>query len=270
MSHQRVSLRHCQHTAIGWSVCSALSLLAGAASAQVSTSGNVSIPIAPAAVVDLTGQQLFIGQTGGTTGSLTVTNGGILSAAQVVAGTGVSGSGVVNVNGPNSRINLTGGAAFNGLDIGSWGTGVATVSNGGSIVCSSPLACGFSSLGNGAGSSGSLTIDNGQVLGLGGLSVGNGFVQASPAFGTVGGATSGTLRVLNGGALGTTTGSIGVANSSNPVGPVTGTATIRRSFWRRLKRSPKRDSGPMQYLGDDAQRGSGDPPLPGQRTPAPP
>ena len=70
-------------------------------------------------------------------GTVNVTAGGILTAAQIVPGIGGLGTGFVNVTGAGSTVNLTGGAAFNGLDIGSWGTGVVTVSNGGQIACAS-------------------------------------------------------------------------------------------------------------------------------------
>ena len=165
-------------------------------------SGDVSPPFAPAAVVDLTGQQIFIGNTSGGVGGIgtvSVTAGGILTAAQIVPGTGGLGTGFVNVTGAGSTVNLTGGAASNGLDIGSWGTGVVTVSNGGLIACASVAACAFNTIGNAAGSTGTLAINGGSVTGLGQLAVGAGFLP--PGFGTPGANTSATLSITNGGTL---------------------------------------------------------------------
>jgi hypothetical protein len=47
-----------------------------------------------------------------------------------------------------------------------------TVSSGGRIVCSSPLACPSNTIGNAAGSTGTLAINGGSVNGLGSLTVG--------------------------------------------------------------------------------------------------
>jgi len=129
-----------------------LALAAWPAGAVVVTSGDVSPVIVSAPSVDLTGQRIFLGFTTGgvgTLGTLTVNGGSTLTAAQITPGIGGLGTGIVNVTGAGSNINLTGGAASNGLDIGSWGTGTVTVSSGGQIVCSSPLACPFNGIGNG-------------------------------------------------------------------------------------------------------------------------
>ena len=75
---------------------------AGQAAANVTQSGDVSPPFAPAAVVDLTGQRIFIGNTSGGVGGIgtvSVTAGGILTAAQLAPGTGGLGTGFVNVTG---------------------------------------------------------------------------------------------------------------------------------------------------------------------------
>ena len=132
-------------------------------------------------MVDLTGQHIFIGNTSGGVGGIgtvNVTAGGILTAAQIVPGTGGLGTGFVNVTGAGSTVHLTGGAAFNGLDIGSWGTGVVTVANGGLIACASVAACAFNTIGNAAGSTGTLAINGGSVTGLGQLAVGAGLPPA--------------------------------------------------------------------------------------------
>ena len=96
-------------------------------------SGDVSPAFTPGAVVDLSGQRIFIGNTSGGVGGIgtvNVTAGGILTAAQIVPGTGGLGTGFFNVTGAGSTVNLTGGATNGGLDIGSWGTGVVSVANG--------------------------------------------------------------------------------------------------------------------------------------------
>jgi hypothetical protein len=127
-------LWHLRRSVLAIAMPASLALMAGPVAAQVVTSaGDVLPSFAEAASVDLAGQRVFIGLTNGsvgTLGTLSVTGGGSLTAAQIVPGTGGLGVGVVNVDGPGSIINLTGGAAFNGLDIGSWGTGTMTVSNG--------------------------------------------------------------------------------------------------------------------------------------------
>src|SRR5687768_135829 len=152
-----------------------LALTAWPAAAIVVTSGDVSPVIVSAPTVDLTGQRIFLGFTTGgvgTFGSLTVNGGSFLTAAQLAPGIGGLGTGIVTVTGAGSIINLTGGGVSNGLDIGSWGTGTVTVSSGGQIVCSSPLACPFNGIANGAGSTGTLAINGGSVSGLGTLTVG--------------------------------------------------------------------------------------------------
>ena len=84
-------------------VAAAIALLAGAslpARAQlVSSSGDVSPVFVAAPVVDLTGQRIFLGFTTagvGTLGSLSITGGGSLTAAQIVPGIGGLGVGTVS------------------------------------------------------------------------------------------------------------------------------------------------------------------------------
>ena len=208
-------------------VAFALTFTAGErAVADVNESGNVSPTFTRGPVVDLTGQRIFIGTTPGGVGSIgtvNVTSGGVLTAAQIVPGTGGLGTGFVNVTGAGSRINLTGGAASNGLDIGSWGTGVVNVSNGGLIACATVAACAFNGIGDAAGSTGTLSINGGAVTGLGTLAVGQGVLQAG--FGTPGANTSATLSITNGGSL-SSSGFNSVANNSGQTGRVTGNVTI--------------------------------------------
>src|SRR5947209_7197246 len=135
--------RHCGGSVPAIVVAAWSLAFAQGAMADVNRSGDVSPPFAAASAVNLAGQQVFIGNTSGGVGGIgtvNVTGGGILTAAQIVAGTGGLGTGFVNVTGPGSTIRLTGGGANNGLDIGSWGTGIVTVASGGSIACASTLA----------------------------------------------------------------------------------------------------------------------------------
>lgn len=203
-----------------------MTVLAPASRADVTRTGDVSPQFTVGPIVDLTGQPVFIGFTVngvGTQGDLSITPIGTLTAAQIVAGIGGLGVGTVTVNGAGSIINLTGGAAFNGLDVGSWGAGTVTVSNGGLIACATVAACQFSSLGNGAGSTGTLAINGGTVSGLGSLAVGNG--NLLPDFGTAGANTSGVLSITNGGTL-STNGPSSVANNTGQTGLVSGNVTI--------------------------------------------
>lgn len=196
------------------------------AAADVNRSGDVSPAFTPGPVVDLTGQKVFIGNTTagvGGIGTVNVTGGGILTAAQIVAGFGGLGTGFVNVTGAGSTIRLTGGAANNGLDIGSWGSGVLTVANGGLITCASVAACAFNAIGNGAGSTGTLSINGGSITGLGQVSVGLGALLTG--FGTPGASTTGTLSITNGGTL-SSFGFSSVANNTGQTGRVTGNVTV--------------------------------------------
>lgn len=196
------------------------------AAQNVSSTGDVSPPFAPAPVVDLTGQRIFIGNTAsgvGGIGTVNVTAGGILTAAQIVPGTGGLGTGFVNVTGAGSTIRLTGGATNNGLDIGSWGTGIVTVASGGLIACATVAACAFNNIGNGAGSTGTLAINGGSVTGLGVLNVGQGTLL--PGFGTAGANTNATLSITNGGTL-SSTGTSAIGANSGQTGVVTGNGTI--------------------------------------------
>ena len=195
----------------------------------VSSSGDVAPMFEAAPTVDLAGQRLFLGFTNtdpiptGTQGTLSITGGGSLTVAQIAAGNGGLGTGIVSVTGVDSVINLTGGAALNKLEVGAWGTGTMTVSNGGQVICSSTLACPFNQITNAAGSTGTLEIDGGSVSGLGELAVGWGTL--SEGFGTPGAATSATLTIKNGGTL-ASTGFNPVAQNVGQTGLVTGNVTI--------------------------------------------
>ena len=207
------------HVVPALAVACALAFAQGAA-ADVTRSGDVTPAFVQGPVVDLTGQKVFVGNTIGT---LNVTAGGILTAAQIVAGTGGLGSGFVNVTGAGSTIRLTGGAANNGLDIGSWGSGILTVANGGLITCASVAACPFNSIANAAGSTGTVNINGGSITGLGQVAVGLAVLQQG--FGTAGANTSATMSITNGGLL-SSSGVNSVANNIAQTGGVTGNVTI--------------------------------------------
>ena len=144
---------------------------AGHAAANVTQSGDVSPPFAPAPVVDLTGQtdlhRQHVGRRRrdrhGHRHRGRHPHGGPDRAGHRRASAPASSPS----RAPAASSNLTGGAASNGLDIGSWGTGIVTVSNGGTIACASVAACPFNTIGNGAGSTGTLSINAGSVSGLG-------------------------------------------------------------------------------------------------------
>ena len=220
-------------SAVALSFLASLLVLAPAARAVeigpvggVVPTGDVSPVFTIGPIVDLTGQRIFLGFTSGdlgTQGAIDINPPGVLTAAQIVTGVGGLGVGSVTVNGAGSVINLTGGAAFNGLDIGSWGTGTVTVSNGGLIACAAVAACGFNSIGNAAGSTGTLAISGGTVSGLGSLAVGNGSIL--PGFGTAGANTSATLSITNGGFL-SSNGFSSIASNVGQTGLVSGNVTI--------------------------------------------
>jgi T5SS/PEP-CTERM-associated repeat protein len=220
------TLRHLRRAAFASATAVSLAMVMWpAAAASVTWSGDVSPQFTQGPTVDLTGQAIYLGFTNGavgTLGTLNVTGGGSLTAAQIAPGTGGLGIGVVSVTGAESIINLTGGPNT-GLDIGSWGTGIVTVSSGGRIACSSTLACPFSGIGNGAGSTGTLAINGGSVSGLGSLAVGLGSLLSN--FGTPGANTTATLSITNGGTL-SSTGYNSVANNNGQTGLVTGNVTI--------------------------------------------
>ena len=174
-------------------------------------------------------RQLFIGNTAGGIGSIGTVNvagGGVLTAAQIVAGFGGLGTGFVNVGGAGSIIHLTGGAANNGLDIGSWGTGVRHRRDRRldrlRVVRGVPVQPHRQRRG--------LDRDAGDQRRLGdGSRAGRGrpAERCSTGFGTPGANTSGTLTISNGGTL-SSSGFSAVASNSGLTGAVSGNALDRR------------------------------------------
>ena len=150
------------------------------------------------------------------TGTLTIENGGQVSAANLNLGNNRTGSGTVIVN-TGSTLTVA-----NGMSIGQQGIGNMTVESGGSVVCGA-TTCGFSVIGNGAGSQGSLTISGGSVTGLAQLNVGSATVV--PGFGTPGGSTTAAVLIEGGGTLGTR--GFSAVGASIPVGaPALGTENV--------------------------------------------
>lgn len=181
-------------------------------------------------------------------GTLAVTGGAALSAQSLTAGDSGTGDGTITIDGAKTVVTLNTAAGANPLQVGNWGVGSMTIS-GGATVSSTGCAQGgcYSSIGNGAGSTGTLTITGaGSSLSLPvsapngtNFSVGNGAVNnVGQIFGTPGGATSATLNVTAGGALNTGDAAIGQngnLGSTNYAGngheTITGTAVVDNATW---------------------------------------
>ena len=160
-------------------------------------------PINPAQqVLNLAGTTLFVGSAG--TGAFTGKAGAKLTADGLSIGTNGNGVGTTLFTGAGTVATL-----FR-ADIGSWGVGSMTVAGGalvdaarGAAACLAPSApsC-FTIVGNGAGSTASLSIDGAgsEMRTSRTLIVGQTAVTTN-GFGTPGGTTNGTVSVTNGGTL---------------------------------------------------------------------
>ena len=217
--------------------------------AQITTSGAVNTFPGVFAVgpgnTDIGNNGLSVGN--GATGSLDVTAGSVLRAGGLAIGLGLAGSGngVVTVNGPGTRLELTGDGFSNGvlnrLGVGEWGVGRLVVSggavldgtvNGSACVGLNHYCNNF--IGNAAGSDGTLTVTGSgtQASFLRGFLVGGVGVFHPPidsfTFGTPAGTTRGVVQVLDGAKLNTEAASLGLA-------PAGGSPTGReRSFAEAL------------------------------------
>jgi T5SS/PEP-CTERM-associated repeat protein len=229
--------------AIAAAVALLLSAALPARAQLVTPSGDVSPIFVAAPVVDLTGQRIFVGFTNagvGTSGSLSISGGGSLTAAELVAGVGGLGTGTVSVSGAGSVFNLTGDGNANRLDLGSWGSGVLTVSGGATLNArANATACligsGFCNnfIGNAAGSDATFTVTGAgsNASFLNAFVVGGVAVFRPPTdtftFGTPGGSTTGRVNVLAGGTLTTDSATLGVGpGGSSPLGTERSTALV--------------------------------------------
>ena len=211
-----------------------LCLAVSPALAVVSVTGNYSvypgaIPVGPGNT-DLGGRTL--GLAGSGTADLLVNGGSILSASSIRFGDGGMGVATGLLDGPGSRINLTGDGNTNRLELGAWGRGVLMVSGGATLDgrinsadCNLGAKWCHNFVGNAAGSDATLTITGAgssasflRAFVVGGLAVFRPPIE-NFTFGTPGGTTQGRVNVLAGGLLTTDFGSIGVApGGSSPQG----------------------------------------------------
>lgn len=190
-----------------------------------SSGSNISYPVnlfpinpnAPS--LDFTGNTVSIGNPAA--GSFAAMAGALLKADALSIGDSGTGNGSVTVSGPGTST-LLGGATVNRLQVGNWGTGSMTVSAGAVVdatvnaaACTAPGAWCYSFIGNGAGSTGTLTVTGAgsrvsllRSFGVGQTAV---FTQANDGFtfGTPGGTTNAYVNVLNGGTLSTQTVMVG-------------------------------------------------------------
>ena len=192
------------------------------------------------AALDLRPNMLFVGV--GAAGSFSAFAGADLQANNLVLGTSGSGNGSFSVEGnyesnTSALVELVGTGVR--LDVGSWGTGLLTVTKGALLDASVDTSgCGggcWSIVGNSAGSTGTLQVQgSGSEVRLLGLIVGQTSVftvagGSSADFGTPGGTTNAFVDVLAGGTL-RTQNTVVANNNASPNGLGTekanGTVTV--------------------------------------------
>lgn len=153
---------------------------------------------------DLTGYGMVVGSSA--PGSFSALTGAWLKVDNIRIGDGGTGDGAFTATGAGTKVEL--GGTGNRLEVGNWGTGTMVVSAGALVDASvNAAACGApgtwcnSFIGNGAGSTGTLTVNgNGsEVRAMRNFIVGGTYVDVG--FGTPGGTTRGYLNVLDGGTL---------------------------------------------------------------------
>ena len=219
--------------------------MAGSLPAQaqfVSTGANISypvnlFPIDPAATtLDFGLNTVSIGNGG--VGDFSALSGALLKAGSLTLGNAGTGSGTVLIDGIGTSALLAGFG--NRIEVGNWGSGSLTVSAGAVVDatvdaagCSAPGAFCNNFIGNGAGSTGNLTITGAgsQVSTLRSFIVGATAVFTVAAdgfdFGTPGGATHASANVLAGGTLRTQNASVGqVVVHPASLGTETATASV--------------------------------------------
>lgn len=168
-------------------------------------------PIDPfASLFDFTGNTLSIGNSA--PGSFAAMSGALLKGDALSIGDGGTGSGSVTVTGAGTQAQF--GGVVNRLNIGNWGVGTLVVAAGALVdatvnagACSAPGASCRNFIGNGAGSTGTLTVTGAgselralRYFGVGQAAV---FTQAIDGFdfGTPGGTTNAFVNVLEGATL---------------------------------------------------------------------
>jgi outer membrane autotransporter protein len=139
---------------------------------------------------------LFVGEFG--SGTLNITNGGVVSNDSAFIGSFSGSTGTVTVDGTDSTW-----ANSSDLFVGFDGSGTLNITNGGAVSND-----GFGSIGEGTGSTGTVTVD------------GAGSTWANSSYLSVGFDGSGTLSITNGGAVSSGFGFIGDDTDS------TGTVTV--------------------------------------------
>jgi len=182
------------------------------------------------AALDLRPNSLTVGA--GAAGSFSVWAGADMQAAAIYLGHDGNGSGTMVVQGQTEGTPISALVRLSGTDnrlgIGEWGIGTLTVS-GGAIVDATLDAAGCAAascrsfVGNGAGSTGTLTITGAgsEVRTLRNFTVGQTSVFTDPpngfVFGTPGGTTNAYVNVLDGGTL-RTEGATVANNNRSPDG----------------------------------------------------
>jgi T5SS/PEP-CTERM-associated repeat protein len=145
----------------------------------------------------------FLTVGGSGSGALSITNGATVSSTFVYIGDNNGSFGAVTVDGTGSKVTTS-----NYLFIGHSGNGALSITNGGGVSAGGN----FCDIGENAGSKGIVTVaGNGSTWTYGG-----------PFF-LVGNAGSGTLSIVNGGAVNTNSGTLGYAVGSSGSVAVSGT-----------------------------------------------
>ena len=146
---------------------------------------------------------LNVGVSG--SGTLSITSGGVVDSTFVYIGSNSGSFGAVTLDGAGSRLTTS-----NYLFVGLSGSGTLSITNGGSV---SPGG-NWCDIGEKAGSKGIVTVDgNGSILTYGG-----------PFF-WIGNLGSGTLSIVNGGSVSTSSGTLGYAAGSSGSVAVSGTGS---------------------------------------------
>jgi T5SS/PEP-CTERM-associated repeat protein len=212
------------------------------------------------AVLDLGSANVLSVGSGGP-GSFAALAGAVLSVGAVAVGEGGVGNGSVVASGAQVLV----GGTLNRIQVGNWGTGSMTVSDGALVdaavnadACRAPGAACFNYVGNAAGSNATLTVTgaSSELRTLRGFTVGNLSVFTQDAsgfdFGTPGGVTRATVKVQAGGTLRTEGANVGVGPGGDaPLGTERSFATVEvdgaGSRWIVTRNTI--DSGTTAFLG---------------------